>query len=117
MPAPSVDSANHGFTDAPSVDGLRSYRLALASQARRFKSYPPQAVASGWQGTAEVRLDIGGEGRQPEVHLQRSSGRDQLDQAALAMISAAAEYAVLPETLRGKKFAVVLPVVFDSDQP
>lgn len=117
MPVLSVESANHGATDATSVDGLRSYRLALASQARRLKSYAPQAVASDWQGTAEIRLDVGAEGRPPEARVQRSSGRDQLDQAALAIISAAAEYAALPEPLRGKHFSVMLPVVFDAGQP
>jgi protein TonB len=112
----AIDSAAPGSAEAPSAEGLRSYRLAVASQARRFRQIPSPALTSGWQGTAEVQLDVAGEGRPPGVHLQRSSGHDQLDQAALAMIASAAEHAVLPESLRGKRFAVTLPVVFDPDQ-
>jgi hypothetical protein len=38
-----------------------------------------------------------------------------LDRAALTMIDAGALRARLPESLRGKAFAVVLPVVFNLD--
>lgn len=111
----AIDSAPPGSAEAPSAEGLRSYRLAVASQARRFRQVPSPALTSGWRGTAEVQLEVAGEGRAPGVHLQRSSGHDQLDRAALAMIAAAAEHAVLPESLRGKRFAVTLPVAFDPD--
>lgn len=97
------------------ADGLRAYRLALASQARRFKRYPGQAMAAGWQGTAEVRLDVGSDGRPAPAQLARSSGYESLDRAALAMIDAAALRAVLPDGLRGYAFAVMLPVVFNLD--
>jgi protein TonB len=95
------------------VDGLRGYRLAVASQARRFKRYPAQALASGWEGSADVRLEVGGDGRAQAATLSRSSGHDLLDRAALAMIDAGAERARVPESLRGRAFAIVLPVVFN----
>lgn len=95
------------------VDGLRGYRLAVAGQARRFKRYPAQALASGWEGSAEVRLEVGGDGRAHAATLSRSSGHELLDRAALAMIDAGAERARVPESLRGRAFAIVLPVVFN----
>jgi protein TonB len=95
------------------VDGLRGYRLAVAGQARRFKRYPAQALASGWEGSADVRLEVGGDGRAQAATLSRSSGHDLLDRAALAMIDAGAERARVPESLRGRTFAIVLPVVFN----
>jgi len=97
------------------VDGLRGYRLAVASQARRFKRYPAQAMASGWEGSADIRVEVGGDGRPRTATVVRSSGHDLLDRAALAMIDAGALRARLPESLRGKAFAVVLPVVFNLD--
>ena len=97
------------------VDGLRGYRLAVASQARRFKRYPAQAMASGWEGSAEVRVEVGSDGRPRTATVVRSSGHELLDRAALAMIDAGALRARVPENLRGKAFAVALPVVFNLD--
>ena len=97
------------------LDGLRGYRLAVATQARRFKRYPPQAMASGWTGTADIRVEVGSDGRPRPATLVRSSGHEVLDRAALAMIDAGALRARLSESLRGKTFAVVLPVVFNLD--
>ena len=98
------------------VDGLRGYRLAVASEARRFKQYPAQAMASGWTGSADIRVEVSGDGRPRAAMVLRSSGYEALDRAALAMIDAGAVRARLPESLRGKAFAVVLPVVFNLDQ-
>ena len=97
------------------VDGLRGYRLAVASQARRFKRYPAQAMASGWEGSAEIRVEVGSDGRPRTATVARSSGYELLDRAALAMIDAGAVRARLPESLRGKAFAVALAVVFNLD--
>jgi protein TonB len=97
------------------LDGLRGYRLAVATQARRFKRYPPQAMASGWAGSADIRVEVGSDGRPRAATLVRSSGHEVLDRAALAMIDAGALRARLSDSLRGKTFAVVLPVVFNLD--
>lgn len=117
--APAAAASGAMVTEAnasgEAVDGLRGYRLAVASQARRFKRYPAQAMASGWQGSAEIRVEVGGDGRPRAATVVRSSGHELLDRAALAMIDAGALRARLPESLRGKPFAVVLPVVFNLD--
>ena len=99
-----------------SPDGLRGYRLAVASQARRFKRYPAEARASGWTGSTEVRLEVGAEGLPRPATVVRSSGYEALDRAALAMIDAGAQRARLPDNLRGRGFAVLLPVVFNLDE-
>jgi protein TonB len=98
------------------LDGLRGYRLAVASQARRFKRYPAEAKASGWIGSTEVRLDVGTEGLPRPATVSRSSGHEALDRAALAMIDAGAVRARLPDSLRGRNFTVTLPVVFNLDE-
>lgn len=97
------------------ADGLRAYRLDVAAHARPFKRYPGQALASGWAGSADIRVEVGGDGRPRRATVARSSGHDALDRAALTMIDAGAARARLPESLRGKSFAVVLPVVFNLD--
>ena len=96
-----------------SADGMRRYRLSLAAQARRFKRYPAQALASGWVGSAEIRLEIGGDGQPKSVEVLHSSGYAALDRAAVTMIDAGAQHTPVPAELRGKEFSVVLPVVFD----
>lgn len=109
-PSPSIEAP----TEAPtlSADGLRRYRLSLATQARRFKRYPAQALAAGWSGTAEIQLTVASDG-QGEATLSRSSGYAVLDRAAQTMIEQSAQHTPVPETLRGKAFSVVLPVLFD----
>lgn len=95
-----------------SADGLRRYRLGLATQSRRFKRYPAQALAAGWAGTVEVFLAVDSAG-QAVVTLNKSSGHEALDRAAQTMIEAGAQRTPVPDVLRGKAFSVVLPVVFD----
>jgi protein TonB len=103
-------------TSGESLDGLRGYRLAVATQARRFKRYPAEAKASGLTGSTEVRLEVGAEGQPRPATVSRSSGHDSLDRAALAMIDAGAARARLPDSLRGRNFTVTLPVVFNLDE-
>lgn len=110
--APSAVLTEAGAS-GEAVDGLRGYRLALAGQARRFKRYPAQAMASGWTGTADVRVEVGVDGRPRAATVVKSSGHEALDKAAVAMIDAGALRTRVPDGLRGKAFAVVLPVVFD----
>ncbi|MCK9382963.1 MAG: energy transducer TonB [Sulfuritalea sp.] len=112
---PGAARLTEASTSGEVVDGLRGYRLALAIEARRFKRYPPQAMASGWAGSAEIRVEVGRDGRPRAATVVRSSGHEALDRAALTMIDAGALRARLPESLRGKAFAVVLPVVFNLE--
>lgn len=120
--APSAPAAASGglLTESgasgEAADGLRAYRLSVAVQARRFKRYPAQAMASGWAGTAEVRIEVGSDGRPRPASIARSSGHEVLDRAALTTIDAGALRARLPDSLRGRGFAVVLPVVFNLDE-
>jgi len=118
--APAAESSGALLTEAnasgEAVDGLRGYRLAVATQARRYKRYPAQAMASGWAGSAEIRVEVGKEGLPRAATVVRSSGHDTLDSAALAMIDAGVMRARLPDSLRGKAFAIALPVVFNLEE-
>lgn len=106
------NSQNPASAAGLSADGLRRYRMGLAAQSRRFKRYPAQALAAGWAGTVEIFLAVDSAG-QAVVTLNKSSGHEALDRAAQTMIEAGAQHTPVPDTLRGKPFSVVLPVVFD----
>lgn len=97
----------------PDADGIRSYRIGLAREARSHRRYPPLALERGWTGTAEIQVDVSRQGRARQILLARSSGHEILDREAVAMMSHAAASAALPDSLRGQEFAVRLPVVFD----
>ena len=109
QPSPDVTQ------DGASADDLRQYRLALAISARRFKRYPVLARERGWEGTAEVALNVNALLPVPEVVLVGSSGRGVLDEQALEMMTQAARVTSLPQSLKGRDFRVLLPVKFSLD--
>lgn len=112
MDSQREQKATSSPAEGVSADGLRRYRLSLATQARRFKRYPAQALAAGWVGTVEIFLAVDSMGRAAAT-VNKSSGHEVLDRAAQAMIEAGAERAPVPDTLQGKAFSLVLPVVFN----
>ena len=121
MPSPqdkprhvTIALAPKSETRGPDAAGLRLYRLALASEARQFRRYPEAARREGMVGTAEVRISVGA-GALRKAELASSSGYAVLDSAALDMLRAAAARALLPDSLRGQEFAVLLPVVFEVE--
>lgn len=106
-------AAQEGPVSRLDADGIRAYRIGLAREARAHRQYPSLARERGWTGTAEVRVDVSQDGQPRQIHLASSSGHDILDREAVHMMSRAAASAALPESLRGRAFAVRLPVVFD----
>ncbi len=102
--------------DAPEAAGLRQYRLALASEARRFRHYPEPARRAGLAGTAEIRVAVAAEGGAAQTELSRSSGHAVLDAAALDMLGQAAKRVELPAALRGRSVSVLLPVSFEIEE-
>lgn len=106
-------AASPGEAASLDADGIRAYRIMLAREAKAYRNYPALARERGWTGTAEVSVDITRDGRARHILLARSSGHDVLDREAVQMMSRAAASAALPDSLRGREFAVRLPVVFD----
>lgn len=112
---PTVALASNEVPGGPDAAGLRQFRLALAGEARHYRSYPEAARRAGLSGIAEVRVSVEAGGAARSAALNRSSGHAVLDAAALEMLSKAASRAPLPDTLRGQNFAVLLPVVFEVE--
>ncbi|MDP2752565.1 MAG: hypothetical protein Q8O31_08195 [Rhodocyclaceae bacterium] len=93
------------------ADGMRLFRVSLARQASRFKPYPFVE-----KGSADIRLIFRTAGVTTGIttaEVARSSGVGSLDEAALDMLRQAASVTVIPESLRGRDFAVNFPVVFE----
>lgn len=122
VPPPSIPAVgDRGLSpsavarEVVSADDMRQYRLSLASAARRFKRYPALARERGWEGTAEIALNVSSLMPVPEAVLVRSSGRNLLDEQALEMIAQAARITNLPEGLKGRDLRILLPVKFSLE--
>jgi periplasmic protein TonB len=48
--------------------------------------YPSLAMRRGWEGTVLLRVHVLASGKPGEIQIQKSSGRDQLDDAAVAAV-------------------------------
>src|SRR5215475_59533 len=92
---------------------LAQYRLALIAAAKRHKLYPSRAIARGWQGRVDVRLIIDADGALSGASVERSSGHDMLDRQSLDMLRKAHALTPIPPALRGRDFAVEIPVVYE----
>ncbi|WP_312156596.1 energy transducer TonB, partial [Pseudomonas sp.] len=48
--------------------------------------YPQMAQRRGWEGTVLLRVEVLASGKPGQIQIQKSSGRDALDAAALAAV-------------------------------
>lgn len=96
----------------PDPGSVARYRLELMDLARRYKRYPRIAQDNGWEGRVELRIAIGEDGAVSSLIVKKSAGRAPLDDEAQAMIRAAKSEATIPSGLRGKAFALEIPVDF-----
>ncbi|MVV48361.1 energy transducer TonB [Pseudomonas sp. PB120] len=76
-PAPPAPSAPKPVTPASANAGY------LHNPA---PEYPSLAMRRGWEGTVLLRVHVLASGKPGEIQIQKSSGRDQLDDAALAAV-------------------------------
>ena len=69
-------------------------------------------MEKGWAGKVEVRIVIGPNGMTQSIAVKTSSGFDVLDRAAVDMVTKAKPMTTIPPALRGREFAVDIPVIF-----
>ncbi len=67
-PQPAAASANAAYLKNPAPE------------------YPSLAQRRGWEGTVVLRVQVLASGKPGEIQIQKSSGRQQLDDAALAAV-------------------------------
>ncbi|MDH4190475.1 MAG: TonB family protein [Betaproteobacteria bacterium] len=96
---------------------VRQYRVAVMGAAQRYKRYPRIAMENTWQGRVEVTMKVRANGSLATLDVKKSTGHAVLDHQALDMIREANSRTPLPETLRGREFAIDIPVVFSLRDP
>jgi protein TonB len=92
---------------------VASYQQNLSTLVNRKKIYPQRAVRQRLEGTAYVSLTLAPDGNVANISLQKSSGHDILDQAALEMVRKASPLPRAPEILRGKERVISIPIRFE----
>ncbi len=117
-PAPPV-VAPQPQPSAPRIDEAHENRLlvtygqSISKEIKRYQKYPAQALRRGWEGTAEVLLQIAADGKVTGITLGKSSGQTSLDEEALAMVRrASSPLPQAPPDLRGRALVVSVPIVF-----
>jgi len=91
---------------------LQIYGQSISKEIKRYQKYPPLAQRRGWEGTAEVHLQIATDGKVTSITLGKSSGRSVLDEEALNMVRKASPLPQAPQNLRGRELMVTVPIVF-----
>lgn len=102
--------------EAPDANDLRTYRLNLSREARRYKRYPAMARERGLEGVVVVVVSAGIGIAIPQVSLSQGSGEAVLDHQALEMVSLAVRYAKMPDSLQQQGFGIDLPIHFSLDE-
>jgi protein TonB len=108
MPAPVVRQA----PSAPDPGALKTYGETLARAFDKNKSYPRLARLRNMQGTTQLRLRIGSDGRLHDLSVARSSGFDVLDAAAVHMVQDSLPLPEPPAMLRDRELTLTVPIVF-----
>jgi len=108
-PAPRVQTPVVPALD-PSV--LHEYGAVVSSVVAKKKVYPRLALMRRWQGTTDLKLQIAADGNVKALSVAHSSGFDILDEQAVKMVKDAMPLPGLPDALRGREFAIDIPVAF-----
>jgi periplasmic protein TonB len=105
-------SAPAAVASSPDPGSLARFRLELMEIARRYKRYPRIAQDNNWEGRVELRVAFAENGAMSALTVKKSAGRSVLDEEAQSMIRSAQPHAAIPPALRGKAFALEIPVDF-----
>lgn len=92
---------------------LGGYQDGIERALSAVKRYPRLAISLGLEGTVEIVLVVGRDGRLAgSPRLSSSSGHAVLDEEALRMARAAQPYPPLPDGYPEDRAELVVPVVF-----
>ena len=97
---------------APDTGALKAYGETLARAFDKKKSYPRMARLRNWQGTTQLKLRIGSDGKLQDLSVARSSGFEVLDAAAVRMVQDSLPLPQPPDVLRDRELTLTVPIVF-----
>lgn len=107
----AATSPNNNEADGLDEADLGLYRLSLARGMRRQSPlFPP-----GPAGRAVFRLHLDGRGQPEHIEQLASSGQENRDQQAQALLLATARHSPLPASLSGRRLRVDLTLDFPGD--
>jgi protein TonB len=105
VPAPAPSKPVVGTVE-PSV--LEAYRHSVSQEVMKHMSYPRLAVRRKWEGKTVVEMQLSVDGNVTGLSVAESSGKDVLDEAAVAMVRKSLPLPKPPPGVR----SVRVPVVF-----
>ncbi len=112
-PVPSLASAGPAATPGGGNPGARAdYRAVIANWVERHKRYPDSVRRRHLEGVPVVRFQIGRDGTVVMCEVVRSSGRPEIDDAALATIRRADPFPEMPEGVDGASMTFTVPIEF-----
>ncbi|MDG6894782.1 energy transducer TonB family protein [Volucribacter amazonae] len=91
------------------TDEISAYRSALRREIERHKRYPQRAKMMRRQGVVTVSFNIGANGNITEAKIAKSSGNDDLDNAALTAVKNARPIGPRPA---GMPVSITVPISF-----
>jgi periplasmic protein TonB len=121
LTAPSTGGEEPAMVEAPprprvreefDENALANYGQTLSKLLARNQSYPRLAQIRRWEGKVQLRVFVAKKGTITHVVITQSSGYEVLDQRAVEMVKEANPLPDMPESLRGREFSIVVPVLF-----
>jgi TonB family protein len=111
---PSSAAQKITISDAKTnAEVMRRYEQLISLWIQKFKLYPEEARAQNMQGETVVRIRIDRQGNIIHRMLERSTGYQMLDRAALDMISRANPVPAVPHDYpQGDLMEFLIPVTF-----
>ena len=99
------------------IQGRRSsYAALVAARLNKFKHYPSQARQDETEGEVVLSLVLEPSGKVQLAQIQRSSGTELLDEAALLMVHRAQPFPPFPNELSQDSLRFNIPVTFAIEE-
>jgi protein TonB len=109
-PLPAAPRSSRGDEDAVLKRFAQDISRSIGKSVSEH-DYPRLARQSGWEGTPDVRLTIGSDGKLKSVEIATGSGHEVLDQHAIEMVKRI-RLPKIPSAFREREFTVVVPIAF-----
>jgi protein TonB len=109
-----------GLPSGAGIDqaALDAFGLGVArhiGESRR--DYPLRARRLRQEGTAEVVVKVGADGKVKDITVTRSSGHRLLDEEAVERVRSVLPLPKAPPDLRGREFSIQVPISFKLVEP
>lgn len=96
----------------PALAEEPTFMSTLSQHIARFRYYPASASVLDIQGTAMVAFTLTRDGSLLDPKIVKSTGDEELDQAALETLKKAQPLPKIPESMTDDKLKLTLPMIF-----